>query len=54
MDDALAHAHKKHELVIIKGGRHSLTLESERITLFTTIERFLAENLGPGAPAAAN
>lgn len=53
MDDALAHAHKKHELVIIKGGRHSLTLESERITLFTTIERFLVENLGPGAPEPA-
>ena len=51
MDDALAHAHKKHELVIIKGGRHSLSLESERITLMTTLERFLGENLGPGAPA---
>jgi dipeptidyl aminopeptidase/acylaminoacyl peptidase len=54
MDDALAHAHKKHELVIIKGGRHSLSLESERITLLTTIERFLAENLGPGAPPVTN
>ena len=53
MDDALAHAHKNHELVIIKGGRHSLSLESERTTLLTTLERFLAENLGPGAPAAS-
>lgn len=54
MDDALAHAHKKHELVIIKGGRHSLSLDAERITLLTTIERFLAENLGPGAPPVSN
>ena len=54
MDDALARAHKKHELVIIRGGRHSLSLEAERITLLTTIERFLAENLGPGAPPVGN
>ena len=25
----------------------------ERTTLLTTLERFLAENLGPGAPAAS-
>ena len=51
MDYELTHAHKKHELVIIKDGWHALSLESERTKLLTTIERFLAENLGPGAPA---
>jgi dipeptidyl aminopeptidase/acylaminoacyl peptidase len=51
MDSELAHAHKKHELVVIKDGWHGLDLESERTKLLTTIERFLGENLGPGAPA---
>ncbi len=51
MDRELTHAHKKHELVIIKDGWHALSLESERTKLLTTIERFLTENLGPGAPA---
>ncbi len=49
MDSALEHAGKKHELIIIKGGRHSLTLDSERTALLTAVERFLAENLGAGA-----
>jgi dipeptidyl aminopeptidase/acylaminoacyl peptidase len=51
MDRELAHAHKKHELVVIKDGWHALSLEAERTKLLTTIERFLAENLGPGAQA---
>ncbi len=50
MDSALEEAGKKHELIVIKGGRHSLTLDSERTTLLTAVERFLAQNLAPGAP----
>jgi dipeptidyl aminopeptidase/acylaminoacyl peptidase len=51
MDSELGHAHKKHELVVIKDGSHDLSLESERTTVLTSIEHFLNENLGPGAPA---
>jgi dipeptidyl aminopeptidase/acylaminoacyl peptidase len=48
MARALNRADKKHELVIIKEGNHSLSRFEWRETLLTSLERFLAENLGAG------
>jgi dipeptidyl aminopeptidase/acylaminoacyl peptidase len=45
MASALARANKPHRAVFIKGGTHSLLRESERMTLLTELENFLAENL---------
>lgn len=51
MDRALTRAHKLHEFILIKGADHQLSRESDRTTLLTAIERFLAANIGPGAPS---
>jgi dipeptidyl aminopeptidase/acylaminoacyl peptidase len=48
---AMAKALKQHgvqnELVVIKGGEHSLLRPQMRLTLYTKLEAFLAANLGP-------
>jgi len=49
MDKALTKAQKPHEFILIGGADHQLSRESDRTTLLTAIERFLAANLGPGA-----
>jgi dipeptidyl aminopeptidase/acylaminoacyl peptidase len=50
MDDALKMAGKTHEFILIPGADHQMGRESDRITLLTAIEKFLVQNLGPGAP----
>jgi dipeptidyl aminopeptidase/acylaminoacyl peptidase len=50
MDAALDRAHKPHEYIQIAGADHQMTRESDRTTLLTAIEKFLTQNLGPGAP----
>jgi len=49
MDKALTKAQKPHEFIVIDGADHQMSRESDRMTLLTAIERFLATNLGPGA-----
>jgi dipeptidyl aminopeptidase/acylaminoacyl peptidase len=49
MDKALTRAAKPHEFILIEGADHQMSRESDRTTLLTAIERFLAANLGPGA-----
>jgi dienelactone hydrolase len=49
MDKALTRAGKPHEFILIDGADHPMSRESDRTTLLTAIERFLAANLGPGA-----
>jgi dipeptidyl aminopeptidase/acylaminoacyl peptidase len=45
MAAALKHAGKKYEVVTIPRGDHQLAWRSERITLLTAVEKFLAANL---------
>jgi len=47
MDDELGK--KRHTTVLIKNGGHDLERKSDRVTLLESVERFLAENLGPVA-----
>lgn len=51
MDRALTRAGKPHEFIRIKGADHQMSRESDRTTLLTAIERFLAANIGPGVPS---
>lgn len=48
MAKALKGADRKHELVLIKDGNHSLARFEWRQVLLTNLERFLAENMGTG------
>jgi dipeptidyl aminopeptidase/acylaminoacyl peptidase len=52
MDAALRSAHKPHEFIEVKGADHQFSRESDRVTLLTSIEKFLAAHLGAGAAAA--
>lgn len=52
MARALDKANKANKLVIIKDGDHSLVRAEWRTTLFTELERFLADNLGAQAGAS--
>jgi dienelactone hydrolase len=45
MDRALTKAQKAHEFILIKGADHQMSRESDRTTLLTAIEKFLAANL---------
>ncbi len=54
MDSALRRANKPHRTVYIKNATHQLERKSDRITLLTEIEKFLLENLGPGAVTAGS
>jgi len=49
MDSALKRANKPHRAVFIEAGTHQLERKSDRVVLLTEIEKFLLENLGPGA-----
>jgi len=46
MDRALTRAGKAHEYILIEGADHQMSRESDRTTLLTAIERFLATHLG--------
>jgi dipeptidyl aminopeptidase/acylaminoacyl peptidase len=48
MAKALDRANKPYEFIRIKGATHYMQRASERVTLLTAIEKFLATNLGPG------
>ncbi len=49
MESALKKAGKPHRAVYLDKATHQLDRRSDRITLLTEIEKFLLENLGPGA-----
>lgn len=51
MDDALRAAHKLPEFIVIKGADHQMTRESDHREQLSSIEKFLAINLGPGVKA---
>jgi dienelactone hydrolase len=46
MDAALKTAGKPHEFVRISGATHQMSRESDRVTLLTSVEKFLSEHLG--------
>jgi dipeptidyl aminopeptidase/acylaminoacyl peptidase len=52
MDRALARAGKAHEYILIKGADHQMRRESDRTTLLSAIEKFLATHLAGGGPAS--
>lgn len=45
MDKALTRAGKAHEYILIEGADHQMSRESDRTTLLTAIEKFLAPHL---------
>ncbi len=45
MDRALTKAGKAHEFILIKGAGHSMQRESDRTTLLSAVEKFLATSL---------
>jgi len=47
MDRALTIAGKAHRFVLVSGAGHQFARESERTTLLTEVEKFLASSLGP-------
>jgi dienelactone hydrolase len=49
MASALKRARKPAELVLIKGAGHDLERKSDRVTLLSEVEKFLAKNLGPAS-----
>jgi dipeptidyl aminopeptidase/acylaminoacyl peptidase len=48
MDQALTRAGKPHRFVVIKGADHSMSGESDRVTLLNAIEDFLSVSLSSG------
>jgi dipeptidyl aminopeptidase/acylaminoacyl peptidase len=51
MDKALTKAGKPHEFLLVPGADHQMSRESDRTTLLSALEKFLAKNLGPGVSA---
>jgi dipeptidyl aminopeptidase/acylaminoacyl peptidase len=49
MDRALSRAGKAHEYVLVEGADHQMSRESDRTTLLTAVEKFLATHLAGGA-----
>jgi dipeptidyl aminopeptidase/acylaminoacyl peptidase len=45
MAKALTRAGKAHEYILIEGADHQMSRESDRTTLLTAIEKFLATHL---------
>jgi dipeptidyl aminopeptidase/acylaminoacyl peptidase len=45
MDRALTKAQRPHEFILIKGADHQMSRESDRTTLLTAIDKFLATSL---------
>ncbi len=53
MDEALTKANKPHKFIAFDMGDHQLSHRPYRQRMFTELEAFLREVLGPGAPASA-
>jgi dipeptidyl aminopeptidase/acylaminoacyl peptidase len=47
MASALKSADKPHRAIFLKNASHQLNRKSDRVTLLTELEKFLAQNLGP-------
>jgi dipeptidyl aminopeptidase/acylaminoacyl peptidase len=45
MDAALALAHKPHQLLLLAGADHTVSMEDDRARMFTALEAFLSANL---------
>jgi dipeptidyl aminopeptidase/acylaminoacyl peptidase len=45
MDATLTLAHKPHQLLLLPGADHALSMEDDRAKMFTALEAFLATNL---------
>jgi dienelactone hydrolase len=45
MDAALTLAHKPHQLLLLAGADHTLSMEDDRAQMFTALEAFLSANL---------
>lgn len=54
MASALKSADKPHQMIVLKGASHQLSLQSERVTLLTELEKFLLKHLGAGTLAATS
>jgi len=52
MAAALKRVEKPHTFITIENADHALVRESERVTLLSELEKFLASSLGPGKLAA--
>ena len=50
MDSALTRAGKAHKFISFDKGDHSLTHRPYRLRVYTELEKFMQETLGPGAP----
>ena len=53
MDRALSKYGKPHELILIDGADHQMSRASDRTTLLTAVEKFLALHLGVGTVASS-
>lgn len=51
MVSALKKAGKQHQAIFLEDATHQLRRQSDRVTLLTELEKFLAQNLGPGVAA---
>ncbi|MFC4308118.1 alpha/beta hydrolase family protein [Steroidobacter flavus] len=49
MASALKSAGKPHQAIFLKNAGHQLNRKSDRVTLLTELEKFLAQNLGTGS-----
>lgn len=45
MDAALTSAHKPHELLVLAGANHAISMEDDRAKMLTTLDAFLGTNL---------
>jgi dipeptidyl aminopeptidase/acylaminoacyl peptidase len=45
MDASLTAAHKPHQLLVLPGADHTLSMEDDRAKMLTTLEAFLSANL---------
>ena len=45
MDATLTSAHKPHQLLLLPGAGHSISMEDDRAKMFTALEAFLSANL---------
>jgi acetyl esterase/lipase len=52
MVQALKDARKPYEFILLKGASHQLDRQSDRITLLTAVEKFLAKNLDQAPPSS--
>jgi dipeptidyl aminopeptidase/acylaminoacyl peptidase len=45
MDATLTTAHKPHQLLLLPGADHNISMEDDRAKMFTALEAFLSANL---------